>query len=403
MRLLILTQYFTPEITAARARLHPIAAGLAARGHEVEVICEIPNHPSGIVEPDYRGRLVQRRSLDGFSATYVWVRASPSKRPASRIASYGSYALMATLTGSLRSRPDVVLASSPPLPVGAAAALVASRYRVPWILDVRDLWPEFAVALGELRSGPLFRGAAWLERRLYSSASAITTPTEPFRDHIAELSREGDKVVVLPNGTTRSWLEVGETEPAREQLGLPADRFVWAYVGNLGIAQDVGTAVAAAGLLGDGFQLLLVGDGPERGELERAAGALADGAVRFTGLVEPDQAARYMRAADALLVPLVADPSVGRAVPSKLFDCCAVGRPVLVAAPGEPRRIADERGIGLPVMPGEPAELAEAVRRLRDDGELRRALVTAGREFATEHLRDHQVERLEGLLRAMVE
>ena len=403
MRVLILSQYFTPEITAAPARLHPIAAGLAARGHEVEVICEVPNHPAGVVAPDYRGRLVQRRALDGFTATYVWVRASPAKTLVSRVASYGSYALGASLAGAVRRRPSVVLASSPPLPVGAAGAAIAARFRVPWVLDVRDLWPEFAVALGELREGRALRAAEWLERRLYASAAAITTPTEPFRDHIAALAGDPAKVTVLPNGTTREWLAVGESEPAREELGLPGDRYVWAYAGNLGIAQDVGTAVEAAGMLGDGFQLLLVGDGPERAELERRAEGLDPGSVRFTGLVEKPAAARYMRAADALLVPLVADPSVGRAVPSKLFDCCAVARPVLVACPGEPRRIASERGIGLPVTPGEPAELAAAVRRLRDDPGLSERLVTAGRAWASEHLRDRQLDRLEGLLRALVE
>jgi len=354
-----------------------------------------------MIEPDYRGKLVQRRTLDGFDATYVWAYASPTKTLARRVASYGSYALFAAAVASTRRRPDVVLASSPPLPVGAAGAIVARRHRVPWLLDIRDLWPEFAVTLGELTNERAVRAAEWLERKLYASATLVTTPTEPFRDHIAFRSPDPDTVVVLPNGTTQTWIDVGSSQPEREDLGLPGDRFVWAYAGNLGIAQDVGTAVSAAGHLDERFQLLIVGDGPERAELERAAAELPDGAVRFTGLVEQAQAARYMRAADALLVPLVADPSVGRAVPSKLYDCCAVGRPVIVAAPGEPRRIAEQNEVALTVDAGAPSALAAAVRRLRDEPELGERLVSSARLFAAEHLRDRQLDRLEQLLRSI--
>jgi glycosyltransferase involved in cell wall biosynthesis len=397
-----MTQYFPPEITAPAVRLHAISAGLADRGHEVEVVCEVPNHPRGIVYPGYGGRLVDRRPVEGFEVHYVWVRASQSKSAHARVASYGSYAAMASLIGSLRRPPDVVFASSPPLPVGAAALVVAKRHRVRWALDVRDLWPEFAVALGELHSPRLIGAAEWLERKLYASASLITTPTEPFRDHIAAVSGEPEKIVVLPNGTTREWLALGETAPVRAELNLPDDRFVWAYVGNIGLAQDVGNAVLAASLLDDGFQLLVVGDGPHRAEVEELAASLPDGAVRLTGLVEPDEAARYMRAADALLVSLVADHAVGGAVPSKLYDSCAVGRPVLVATPGEPRRIAERHGVALPVVPGDPAALAAAVRRLRDDAALRKRLTLAGRAFAADHLRDRQTARLEMLLQGLV-
>jgi colanic acid biosynthesis glycosyl transferase WcaI len=396
-RILILTQYFTPEITAAPVRLHPFAAGLAARGHEVEVVCEIPNHPRGVVHAGYGRRATQRRSLDGFEVTYVWVRAGASKGAAARLASYASYAAMATGVAALRRRPELVLASSPPLSVAAVGALVAARHRVPWILDVRDLWPEVAVVLGEIRGRRLVQIAEAVERRVYASASAITTPTESFRDHIAARSPDPGKVWLLPNGTTREWLAAGEVEVDRATLDLPSDRFIWTYSGNVGLSQDLDIAIDAAGMLGNGFQLLIVGDGTSREGLEQRAASLPGGTVGFTGLVEPAEAARYMRASDALIVPLADRPELGKSIPIKLYDCCAIGRPLVLAAPGEPRRLAEHHEIALTVSPGDAAQLADAIRALRNDPALAGVLAARAREFAAEHLRERQLGRLDEL------
>src|SRR5215207_679264 len=147
MRILILTQFFTPEIGATSTRMHHFAAGLAARGHDVHVLCEVPNHPQGVVHPGYRGRPVIRKRLDGFHGHWLWVATKPEKTTRDRLAFYATYAGMAVAWGSSLPRPDVILASSPPLPVAAAAAGLARRHRSPWVMDVRDLWPQAAVAL----------------------------------------------------------------------------------------------------------------------------------------------------------------------------------------------------------------------------------------------------------------
>jgi colanic acid biosynthesis glycosyl transferase WcaI len=398
MRILILTQHFAPEVTAARARVEAFAAGLAQSGHDVEVICAVPNHPEGVVRSDYAGRPLVRREVDGYRVCHVWVRASPRKTVANRILLYSSFAAAATLAGAVSRRPDVVFASSPPLPVGAAAALVAARHRVPWVLDVRDLWPEAAVILGELPDGRVARLAGALERRLYRSADAIVTVTEPFRRDIAERIDDSAKVRVIMNGTTRTWLEAGEQEPDREAFGLAPERFVWAYGGNLGLAQGIEAAIEAAASLGDGYQLLLLGEGPMRAALERQAQQLAEGAVVFRDLVQPDAAARMLRCADALLVPLDAQPALRKFVPSKLFDCCALGVPVIVATAGETERLVTEASAGLAVPPRDPNALAEVVRLLNVDRALGERLADSGRAFAGRHLRERQVAELERLL-----
>jgi colanic acid biosynthesis glycosyl transferase WcaI len=401
MRVLILSQHFAPEVTAARARVEAFAAGLAVRGHDVEVICAVPNHPEGVVHPEFRRRAIVKAERDGYRVKYVWVRASPKKSVRNRLLLYGTYAASSALAGAAASRPDVVLASSPPLPVGAAAAAVAARHRVPWVLDVRDLWPEAAVALGELPDGRAARAAERLERRLYRSAAAITTVTEPFREDIAARGVSLDKVTLIPNGTTQQWLDAGELEPDRAAADLPSNRFVWAYGGNLGLAQGLDAAVEAAAKLGEDFQLLLIGDGPLRSRLEERAEELPAGSVAIRGLVQPDVAARLLRAADALLVPLDARPALRKFVPSKLFDYAALGRPVIVSAAGEASRIATEAEAALTVAPGDPAALAAAVRRLHDDPALGARLGTAGRKLARAYIRDRGVERLDTLLRSV--
>ena len=401
MRILVFSQYFTPEITASAVRLHPLVVGLAQRGHDVEVICEVPNHPRGIVEPGYRGSLVQRRALDGFDISYVWVRAGPSKSTWNRIASYASYALMAAAVGSVRGRPDIVFASSPPLSVGATAALVAARYRVPWILDVRDIWPDVAVTLGEVSDPRLVALISRLERRLYRSATRIVTVTEPFRADIAARVADRSKVELIPNGTTRAWLELGAQAIDRAGAGLPEGRFVWAYAGNLGLSHGLEVAIEAARRLGEEFHLLVIGDGPRRQILEENAAGLVPETVSFRPAMEPSGVARVLRACDALLVIQRAD--LPKVVSSKLFDCCALGRPVISVAEGEMQRLVSEAGAALTVPAGDPGALAAAVERLRDDPSLGDRLVSGGRDFAAAYLREDHAVQLARVLESAVE
>jgi glycosyltransferase involved in cell wall biosynthesis len=291
----------------------------------------------------------------------------------------------------------VIFASSPPLPVAIAAAAAAARHRVPWVMDVRDLWPAAAVAMGELAEGHALRAAKAIEHRLYASATAITAVTEPFARSIAETLDDPEKVSVLPNGTSRFWL-ARDVEPDRDPLQLPEDRFVWTFAGNLGAAQGLEAAIDAATLLDDRFQLLILGDGPARRVLAERARSAPPGAIQFRDQVDAETARRYLRSSDALLVSLASHSAFASFVPSKLYDCCAVGRPVIVAAAGEAQRIVAQERAGLPVAPGDPEALAASVRRLADDRQLHDRLARAGPVFAEKHLREGHAAALEALM-----
>lgn len=392
MNVLVLSQFYPPEIGATQTRVHGFASGLAALGHRVTVVCEVPNHPQGVVRPGYRFPLV-RRLVDDVHVVHVAVWATPRKSAGTRLAFYASYAATAALAGAALGPFDVIWASSPPLPVGIAAAVLARRHRAPWVLDVRDLWPLAAVAMGELANPRALQAARHMEEWLYRDAAAITAVTRPFARHVSE--RAPTPVTVLPNGTTEFWFEDGGSFDVPPSRGAP---FMWTFAGNVGRAQGLGAAVEAAALLGAGFELTILGDGPDKGRLEALAAQTPGARVRFLPQAEPEFARYLLRASDALLVSLSAAPELAAFVPSKLFDFAATGRPVILAAGGEAARLAQSTGCAYVVAPGSPHRLADAVRRLAGGDELAAQLARAGPAFAATRLRSALVPTLERLL-----
>ena len=200
LRIILLSQYFPPEVGATQSRMQSFAEYLAAGGHQVTVICEFPNHPHGVIPQTYRGLLYQDDRSNPYRVLRVWVMASSEKTQLTRMAFYLSYMALATAISPLAGRADVVVATSPPLFTGLAGLALARLNRAPFVLDVRDLWPAAAVSLGpDLRAGLRRAAAEHLERLLYRQAAAVTTVTRPFCDHIdailggAALERPGSE------------------------------------------------------------------------------------------------------------------------------------------------------------------------------------------------------------------
>lgn len=402
MRVLLICQYFAPETGGPPNRMLSFVRGLIAAGHEVEVIAEKPSHPEGVIWSDYRGGWTQRRNVAGASVDYVWVFATPRKSALLRIANYLSFMVAASLRAVFRRRADIVLASSPPLFVGVAGWLAALRHRSGLVLDVRDLWPDAAVALGELRGGATQRLAVWLERFLYRRACAVVAATDGFCSIIRARARPGTPIELIRNGAVPE-LYPPERDSAelRQQLGL-SDYFVVAYVGNLGIAQGLDHIVDAANRLAKRaprVRFLLVGQGPRRPSLEQRVRELGITNVVFHPRVGQQQAAALMQAADALIVSLRAIPMLDTFIPSKLFDAFAAGRPVLAGADGETRNIVEAEGAGLYYPNEDGAALAERVLELLNDPGEARSQGARGRHAAVlRYSRANQAEKLAELL-----
>jgi glycosyltransferase involved in cell wall biosynthesis len=404
MKVLLLTQYFAPEIGATQNRMVEFAAALAAAGHDVEVLTEVPNHPSGIVASSYRTKWIYREQENGYRVTRVWVFARPRKTFLTRAGFYATYFVMAIVAVLGRRRYDVVVATTPPLTVAGAALVISRMKRAPFVADVRDLWPEAAAALGELSNPVLYRLAAWLERAVYRGARAVTATTAPFCAHVEAHGGPKGRVTHVPNGTRPDLFATSAAAGAafRRQHDLD-DRFVLAYVGLHGLAQGLDVVLDAAAARPEAL-FLLVGEGPRKAALMAESTRRACANVRFLPEVPIARVADVMSAADALLVSLSDDPVFQTFVPSKLFDGMAASRPVVLMVDGEARRILEDAGAGEFVPPGDAAGLAAAVARLAQDPAARRRMGDAGRAFVcARYDRREQAQRFARIVESAVE
>jgi glycosyltransferase involved in cell wall biosynthesis len=395
LRVALLSQYFPPEVGATQSRMQAFAEHLAARGHEVTVICEFPNHPQGEIPSEYRGRIVEDDRSNPYRVLRVWVLANPVKTQVTRMGFYLSYMAMATAVAPRAGRTDVVIATTPPLFTGAAGLAIARMNAAPLVLDVRDLWPAAAVSLDQISSGWPLKAAESLERQLYRKAAAVVAVTRPFCEHIDAIRQRPPRTALIPNGTLELFFE----EDGGTRLGVPESRFLVTFAGTLGIAQALPTVLEAAERLRDEpVTFAFVGEGPVKDRLVRRARFRGLDNVVFHPQVPLEEVPGVLAGSDALLVPLSGHPTFTDFVPSKMVDYMAAGRPVILSAAGESVRILEHAGGGVAIPPEDPDALVAAVRRLARDDATAERMGERGREFARTHLRSTQAERLEQLL-----
>lgn len=392
MRVLILSQYFEPEAGATQNRMSSFVDGLVERGHQVSVVCEQPCHPGGVFRSGYGRRPLMTERGANRTVRRLWVATSPHKTLPGRLAFYATFAVGASLAVLLGPRHDVMLATSPPLPGVLAATAAARARRIPVVVDVRDIWPAAAEALGELSNPRLLSLFERAERWLYRVARRVTVTTRPFSTHVDAVAGRPVSVHV-PNGALDELVALPDAEP-------PTDTpFTVGYAGNMGIAQGLGIVLDAADRLrGEPIRFVLVGDGPLASELRDQATRRGLENVSFRPAVPVAAVASFLQSCHALLVPLRDHPLFDDFIPSKLYDAMAVGRPAVVAARGEAPALVEESGAGVVVAPEDGDALAAAVRGLAADPERARELARAGRLAARGLARSCQVGKLEALL-----
>jgi glycosyltransferase involved in cell wall biosynthesis len=385
MRILFLCQYFPPEMGAPSARTHEHARQWVADGHQVTVLTGFPNHPTGIVPPEYRGRLFQSESLDGIRVWRTWFYTTPNERFTRRIASYLSFMVSAILAAALRRADyDMVVATSPQFFVAVAGFVVARLKRKPLGLEIRDLWPEGIVAVGLLRrDARVTRMLEWLERFLYRQADCIVTVTESFRRDMIARGIDGAKIHTVRAGADVDRFAPGPRDnEVRRELGL-GDRFLASYVGTHGMTQGLGTVLEAARLLRDrdDIHFLFVGEGADKKHLIEQRDALGLTNVTFVDQQPKERMPLFLAASDTLLVPLRRHELFEGTIPSKLFEGMASGRPVLLGVQGEAAEILREANAGIALEPENSAAMAAAIAALADDPQRRRALGEAGTRY----------------------
>jgi colanic acid biosynthesis glycosyl transferase WcaI len=384
VNILLLTQLFQPE--PAHLRGLSFAKELSARGHHVEVLTGFPNYPSGRLYDGYRMRPWAREFLDGIRVTRVAVYPSHDNRPLHRFANYASLAVLATLLGpallDLRKF-DVVHVYEGPITLVLPALAFQVIGRVPYVLDVVDLWPESAESSGMLRSRRALKLVDRWCGMSYRRARRIIVPTRGFKRALVDRGVPEEKVSVVFN-----WCD----EDAMRAAGDGAyanhdDAFTVVYAGAMGPVQALESVIGAAELLQDrpDIRFLFVGDGVETARLVDLASTKGLGNVRFLPRQSPQDVVPILAGADALLVHLKDDPLTRVSIPQKTQAYMAVGRPIVMAVAGEASEVVKEAEAGVTCRPGDPDSIAHAVRRLADTGlDAREEMGRKGKKFYEE-------------------
>ncbi|MEX2414337.1 MAG: glycosyltransferase family 4 protein [Thermoleophilaceae bacterium] len=391
MRLVILTHYFAPEAGAPQVRLAELARGLAGAGADVTVHTCPPHYPDGVVRPGYRNGVRPRvEERDGVRVVRSIVLPAANRGVTRRLADHASFAASALATGRAAGRADVVLAETPPLFLAAVAPRYARARRARLVLHVSDLWPDSVVELGAVTSPRAIAAARRLERHAYRGADAVVAPTAGIVRRLAERPEAAGKVRQIPPAVDVARFRAAP--PVREgPLRV-------LYAGTVGMAQGVGTLVEAARRAGpEAVALTIAGAGAEL-EAVRAAATGAPN-VRVLEAVAADRVPGLYASSDVGAVVLRDRPLFEGALPTKLFEAMAAGRPVVVAARGESAELVADTGAGVVVAPEDVDALAAALLRLGAAGDAAlREMGARGLAGAAGFTREAMVRRWRRLL-----
>ena len=378
-RVLYVSQYFVSADQPGGARHWQHTHALARAGHEVSVVTSYVQHKERTVPERYRGRKVVRETEDGLEVWRTYSTPGYGRDLRSRVASYGTFAWWSAIAGARAPRPDVVVASSPSLPSAAAAAALARARGARFLLEVRDLWPDSAIAMGLVSDRRTIALARRMEAYCYRRADRIVALTEGIRDGIVAQGVSPARITLITNGVDLETPLPASTNGAGE--------FVAMYVGAHGTYSSLETVLDAADhLRGDDVRLVLVGGGDRKPALVDEAARRHLDNVAFVDPVPKREVPGWLARADACLLPYQDNDLFAGALPNKAFDYLGAARPIVAAAPrGELTRMVERAACGVAVPPEDGAAMAGAIRALAADRPTARRMGESGRRYALEH------------------
>jgi len=402
-RILFVTQYFPPEPGAPSARVHECARQWVKDGLDVTVLTTMPSHPTGVVPKKYRGKLYCRETVDGIDIRRAYIYATPNRGVWRRSLCYVTFLISAVVAGLFcRRRPDVLVATSPQLLSGFAGWVLAKLMRVPFVFEVRDLWPQSITAVGATLSPWLLKPLYALASFLYRAADRIVLTSESAKDELEKLGVPAEKMTVVKNGVDLSVFHESPHENwVHERMGFNSS-FVLLYIGTIGMAHGLDVVIAAAEELKDDPHVvfMLVGEGARKAELKSRARHLPN--VVFADACPHCDVADYLAAADACLVHLMDTDLFKTVLPSKMFEMMGCCKPILLGVGGEARRTLEAAGAGIAFPPGDDVALVRELQRLRRDPRLSLQLGQQGRRFVEQnHSRTNLARRYANLLREL--
>ena len=383
VHILFLTHYYRPESNAPANRVSELAQAWVDAGHRVSVVTGVPNHPGGKPYPGYRNAMYQTETIDGVEIIRLGTFMAPNEGILRRLLNYLSYLAAVVLNMFRLPRADVVISTSPQFFAGLAGAVVATLQRRPWVLEIRDIWPESIAAVGAMKRGVGLRAIEAIEAWAYRRADQVVVVSPAFVPHVTERGPLRRPAAIIENG-----VDLGVFPGAKAAEGTPVPtglegRVVFGYIGTHGMAHALETVLRAAALTADDDRIgwLLVGSGAERERLVALKGAL--GLHNLVMLDHQPRSAmpRVWSSIDVSLVVLRRSDVFLRVIPSKMFEAMAMSRPIILCVDGEARRIVEFGECGVFIPPEDPGALATAARTMVEDPTLRARLGAAGARF----------------------
>ncbi len=405
MRILLLTHHYPPEIGAPQARLSEMAQVWHRDGHEVTVLTCFPNHPTGIVPPEYKGKRFVEEIRDGIPVKRCWVYATPNVGFFKRILNHLSFMITAVLQGHQYAKnADIIVSSSPPFFSVIAAFILSKRYAVPYVFEVRDLWPAIFKELGILKNRLILWVLERLEWMLYMNAALVVPVTDTFAKDLAQRGVPKEKLVVIKNGVNTALFQPRPTpEALKAELGL-SGKFIVGYMGAHGISHALLRVIDAAERLQDtpDIHILFVGEGAEKSLLEQAVKDRKLTNVTFIPGQDKAKVPDWYALMDVSLVPLRNIPLFRAFIPSKMFEIMGMHRPIIGMVAGEAAQILTDSGGALVGPPEDVEALIKNIHTFYENPAMREAYATAGetfvkREFNREIIAQTYATHLDGI------
>lgn len=404
---------------APAARAAELAQRWANAGHAVSILTGFPNHPTGVVPAEWRSRLhrltfhekVGHEKAGSVDVYRTWLWPLPNRKAHERMRNYASFCVSAALRGMTLPRPDVIIATSPQLLVALAGWWLSFARQIPFVFEVRDLWPESLAAVGVGDEDSLLhRSLSAIANFLYRHADHIVVVTPAFKDFLIQNRHlPAEKISVVENGVeTRlfSPSAAAETSALRQKLSAE-NKFVVCYVGTMGMAHGLETLLDAAAQLqtqNPAVLFLLIGEGAEKDRIKTLAQSRALANVHFLDQQPREKIPAFISASDACLVLLRKTEVFKTVIPTKMLEFMSCSRPVILGVDGQARKIVEEANAGIVIEPENSIALVGAIQRLAENRDLCQKLGAQGREYIVRHSsRSQTAEAYTHVLNALCE
>lgn len=384
MNIAVFSHYFSPEIGAPSARIHDMARQWIEMGHEVQVITCFPNHPTGQLYPGYQSGRYAMEMIDGITVHRNWTYITPNKGFIKKSVGHFSFWVSSRFLSLPRMKqPNVAIGTSPTFFAAMSAAVAAGRFQVPFIMEVRDLWPACFVDLGVIRNQRLIRLLERWEVALYQRANHIVTVTSAFRDELVRRSISSKKITSIPNGADEEFWIPKERSGFLDNAAGGSRGFNVLYIGAHGISQALIRILEAAREFKNctDVRFFLIGEGAEKARLQILAGEMGLANLHFLDPVDKDRVRACYADADICLVPLRKIPLFKTFIPSKMFEMLAMGCPIVASVEGEAAAILKASGGAVVVPPEDSRSIAAAIRKIKSDPALAATMGIRGRAF----------------------